>query len=329
MKRHYITAVIAIALEIINFITEVIDGRFTDGIHDIIFILLFMLTIAAFKRPTIPFAIAIAAIGSFLADICVALRILVWIKGALSPSVISPATADGIGIAVYCCVFILGINDAFHSAEQIQIMQKENFEGQYQSAAVSRSVDEKAKLMVKYLRPDYTGFNLMIAAALMGEIMFFIISLSEGKIETEALPMHIGLLAPTCIFAGIAIWVRKSYQSYIKQLSDSGELSRMAEDFTHGTRYWDNEIVLGEHYIFGHNNKIVHKYSDIAKIYQRWSNVNTMRRSPWWHMRVNTIDGSDQLLAYVPYRYSEENFQELALPVILAIRSKNSKIVIG
>ena len=64
MKRHYITAVIAIALEIIYFITEVIDGRFTDGIHHIIFILLFMLTIVAFKRPTIPFAIAIAAIGS-------------------------------------------------------------------------------------------------------------------------------------------------------------------------------------------------------------------------------------------------------------------------
>ena len=67
---------------------------------------------------------------------------------------------------------------------------------------------------------------------------------------------------------------------------------------------------------------------DIAKIYQRWSNVDTIHRSPWWHLRIVTNDGKDMLLASVPYRHSDENFVEFVLPVIIEIRSRNSQIVI-
>lgn len=328
MKRHIITAVIAIVIEFIYIITEVIDGRFAEGIIDIGFILLFMLVIAAFKRPTIPLAITFAAIGSFTASVCIAIRISEWTMWALSPSVISPADANGIKIGVYCCGFIYGIYNAFRCAAQIQEMKEENFENGYRAAVVSRSVDEKTKFMVNYLRPDHTGFILMIAAALLGAGSFLIVWLSDGKKETDAALIIIIYVVIICVLGGIIIRSRRGYQSYVMQLSNSGELSRMAEDYTHGRRYWGSDIVLGEHYIFAKNCTRVHKYSDIAKIYHEWSDLDTMRHSPWWHLRMITNDGSDYLLAFVPYRHTIENFNEYVLPVILEIRSRNSQVVI-
>ena len=328
MQRQYFTAVLASVLAIIAFVTETLNGKFTYGISGISVILLSMLMFAAFKWPSIPLASVLAAIGTFWANAYIALIIPDWITGALSPSVISPATADGIKIGVYCCGFIYAVYDAFCCVAKILKMRTENFDKRYQSVAVSRDVDEKSKFMVNYLRPDYTGFILMIAGTLMGAITFLINSLSNRKSGAEYVPVYIGLFAIACIFSGIVIWLQRSYQSYIMQLSDSGELSRMAEDFSHGTRYWDNEIVLGEHYIFAKSNKVVCKYSDIAKIYQRWSNVDTLHRSPWWHLRIVTNDGKDMLLASVPYRHSDENFVEFVLPVIIEIRSRNSQIVI-
>lgn len=331
MRRQYFTAGIATVLAIIAFISETMNGKYTYGISGILVILLSVLMIAAFKRPSIPLASVLAAIGALGANAYIALIIPDWITGALSPSVISPATADGIKIGVYCCGFIYAVYDAFCSAVKVIEMREENFDKQHQSAAVSRDVDEKTGFMVNYLRPDQTYFILMIATfVLVGIVYIYLLTGGSGAGREDSMfyVAAAGIVAAVCIYTALLIHSRRKYRSYIRQLSDSGELSRMAEDFFHGTRYWENEIVLGEHYIFAKSRKTVCKYSDIAKIYQRWSNINTMRQSPWWYLRTVTIDGRDLALAKVPYRHSDENFVEFVLPVILEIRSRNPQIVI-
>lgn len=330
MKRHYVTTGIAVVLAITAFITGIIDGRFAEGIGDIVFILLLMLVFAAFRRPTIPFASAFAGFGTLFADIYIAIKITEWIVQALGPSVISPDSSVGFMLGAFFCGLFYGIYDSFHCVVKIQKMQTEDFDSRYQSAAANRDIDEMIRFMAKYLRPEHSDFMLIIAGLLVMGIAIFAASLSGRRGGTEETLLYFaGVAACVCITAGMLIRSRRSYRSYISQLSDSGEGARMAEDFFRGTRYWDNEIVLGEQYIFVRNGRVVHKYSDIAKIYQRWSDVNTMHRSPWWHLRIVTTDGKDWLLAPVPYKRTDENFNEFVLPVILEIRSRNPQVVIG
>ncbi len=329
VKQQYIIAAIAIVLEIITLITEFFDGRYSDCIVDLTLILPPILMIAAFKRPSMPFAVAAVAVGSLFANFTVFVRVAELAMRVLSPSVISSESADGIMIGVYCIGLIYSCVVVFRCAGQIWDMQKENFDNQYKSAAASRDVDEMTRFMVKYLRPDNTGPILILASALYGAGSFIIQALGDRRRGMNNALLFIELVVVVVVFAGIIIWHRRSYQSYIRQLSDSEEISRMAREFSQGTRYWTDGIILGEHYIFVKNSEMVFKYSDIAKIYQDWSDLNTMRHSPWWHLRIVTVDGKDQFLASIPFFRTEENFVEYVLPVILEIRSRNPQVVIG
>lgn len=125
------------------------------------------------------------------------------------------------------------------------------------------------------------------------------------------------------------IWKRRNYQSFVRKISESGEISGMAGEFIEGTRFWDNEIVLGEHYVFVKNRGAVFKYSEIARIYQEWSDLNTWHHSPWWHLNIVTVDGRNLCLVSIPYPRAEEHFNDKVLPVILEIRSRNPEVVIG
>lgn len=330
MKRHYITARAAIIIAIISIIIGITDGRFTNVIGDTVAILLSVLMLKTFKRPTIPFAIGIVAFGSLFVNGYIALKISEWIIRALGPSVISSESAVGIQLGFFFCGFIYGIFDAFNCATKIQKMQKEDFDNRYQSAAENHDIDEKIRLMANYLRPDHSYFITMIGALLLMGISLLGLTLGKQGAGTEnTLMFIIPVAAALCFFAGMLIHSRRAYRSYISRLSDSGECSRVVEDFLRGTRYLDDGIVLGEHYILARESGMAHKYSDIAKIYQSWSDIDTVRRSPWWNLRIITTDGKDLLLTRLPYKRTDENFNEFVLPVILEIRSRNPQVVIG
>ena len=329
IKRQNITAAIAIAAAIITLIIEVMNGRFMAGTSDIVIILLSILMIAAFKRPSMPCASVLAGVGGFSTGVYVVIRISELIAWALSPSVISPETADGIKIGAYCCGFVYSVYAAYRCVNLILEMRIEEDDDRFQSTAASRDIDGMIRFMVNYLRPDHTGFIMMIAGALLAGGVFIILTLSEQGRGTDDIWIFIGIAVLVCILAGIMIWSRRDYQSYVRRISDSGEISGMAKEFIEGTRYWDNGIVLGERYIFARNSRAVYKYSEIAKIYQKWSDINTLHHSPWWHLNIVTVDGRDLFLVSIPYFRTEENFIDKVLPVILEIRSRNPQVVIG
>ena len=106
MKRHYITARAAIIIAIISIIIGITDGRFTNVIGDTVAILLSVLMLKTFKRPTIPCAIGIVAVGSLFVNGYIALKISEWIIRALGPSVISSESAVGIQLGFFFCGFI-------------------------------------------------------------------------------------------------------------------------------------------------------------------------------------------------------------------------------
>ena len=196
-------------------------------------------------------------------------------------------------------------------------------------------IDQLQKNLTEFLRPDMTDMTLiifLIGTYLFGAIGTIVFIPKVINVDKEDWWMIVLLLLFFVVF-GIygATSLFKSIQTrrlYIKRLSDSGELARMAMDFSYGKNHPEYALVLGQDYLFRKGSGIVYRYSDIVEIYHAWEDSFAADKFPYWRLYMKTADKKISILANISFLRSKENYFDKVLPLILEIRSKNADIVV-
>jgi hypothetical protein len=163
----------------------------------------------------------------------------------------------------------------------------------------------------------------------IGTIVFIPKVINEDELDWWMIVMLLlffvvyGIYGATSLFKSI-----QTRRLYIKRLSDSGELARMAMDFSYGKNHPEYALVLGQDYLFRKGSGIVYRYSDIVEIYHAWEDSFAADKFPYWRLYMKTADKKISILANISFLRSKENYFDKVLPLILEIRSKNADIVI-
>lgn len=138
-------------------------------------------------------------------------------------------------------------------------------------------IDQLQKNLTEFLRPDMTDMTLiifLIGTYLFGAIGTIVFIPKVINVDKEDWWMIVllllffvayGIYGATSLFKSI-----QTRRLYIKRLSDSGELARMAVDFSYGKNHPEYALVLGQDYLFRKGSGIVYRYSDIVEIYHAW-----------------------------------------------------------
>lgn len=132
---------------------------------------------------------------------------------------------------------------------------------------------------------------------------------------------RVGLL----LLAGYILRNFWNYNRYIRELTDSGVLSKAASDYYNGHVYYEGHLVLGVRYIFVEGKGRLIEYSSIVKIYHKWKDS---RKYGYWRLYAVNKDGKEMQLLEVPYKPNQKNYDEYVYPVINEIRMRNENIVI-
>ena len=118
--------------------------------------------------------------------------------------------------------------------------------------------------------------SLSILGAVFSGIGVFLLALviNTHNSSTLGLLTSLFMLGMGIAFVGAGISSSKKFQAYIQEIESSGELYLLLADFSHSYSMVDDNVRIGEKYIFGKKAGRPASYNDISKVYQSVHKTN-------------------------------------------------------
>lgn len=182
-------------------------------------------------------------------------------------------------------------------------------------------IDRMTAGLITFLRPRMTVALLMF-------IWFTILSLQYAQMGLFT-PIRIdNLILPALALSPALYMVSKAwkYARVSRNLKESGESGQAALDYHRGKSYCKGHVILGSKYIFVEGSGRLVKYSELSKIYHRYSDSG---RRTYWNLFAVKKDGTEFLLIELPYAHWQKNYDEFVKPMIDDIRANGPDITIG
>lgn len=307
-------AVIAIILTILNFCDHMkqnpqdMSGNMAILIRTMVPDLFLF---AALRFPSMIYSTVLAGIGAFW-SVCLVFMI---------PAAFLLELTESSPLLVVPCILSL-ILALMSGAEAVSWIRELRDRRKVEDAA--EGIDRMTAGLITFLRPRMTVALLMF-------IWFTILSLQYAQMGllTPISSYNLFLLLfPAWALATALYIVSKAwkYARVSRNLKESGESGQAALDYHRGKSYCKGHVILGSKYIFVEGSGRLVKYSELSKIYHRYS---TSGRRTYWNLFAVKKDGTEFLLIELPYAHWQKNYDEFVKPMIDDIRANGPDITIG
>lgn len=184
------------------------------------------------------------------------------------------------------------------------------------SADPAAPVDPNAlKNLKSYLQTSIIVGIIGIVLAILGVISLVLI----GQIVSCLIIVAFGALL---MYTGFGS--RKSMDKLINEMTASGEIHAVLQDFSTATSLVNDKIRLGETYVFGKKKDNIVRYTDIRKLYQSIKKRNFVESS-------RTLDyvGADGNIHTLCDLYLKGKSDEDAAKIMLIVKTKNPNVQLG
>lgn len=165
----------------------------------------------------------------------------------------------------------------------------------------------------KYLKP---GGGFIVCAVLFAFMTLMFLTI-----------MPVGAVVSAAI-TGLCIWghIRavKLLKSQLESMQSTGELDRVLQDFAAGQSVFDDNLRVGNYYLFGKKHGGVVRYGEIKQIYQhiqRTYFIETARS-----LQFVDVNGKTRVLCKLPLW---DKAKTQVLQVMAFVQSKNPTVKLG
>lgn len=180
----------------------------------------------------------------------------------------------------------------------------------------SGAADETAlKEMKAYLQTSLIPAFIGIIIALFGLVSV----ISLGQIVASIIIVVFGAIL---IYSSLGS--RKTMEKCMEELTASGELHAVLQDFSAATSLVNDKIRLGNTYVFGKKKDVVVRYTDIRKLYQSIKKKNFVENS-------RTLDyvGADGKTHTLCDLLLKGKSDEDMAKIMMVVKSKNPGVHLG
>ena len=177
--------------------------------------------------------------------------------------------------------------------------------------------------MIKFLRPSTGTYYALLILLLF--ILYFasqvFLYFARPPVNYIFLLLILAEIA-CCIFK--IIRKRLQFNSYIKGISDNGELRQAVEDYCRAGSFFDDQLRPGYKYIFVSGSGKIFAYDKIAEIYEvmHYNPRRSKELPEFWCLNARSTEGGDSELFIIRTRRTDDAVRNQLSPALNWIKKK-------